>query len=89
MPSSDGPTVVVIGAGRKAPGAFDRQNLDSALFTVRAVLTASLAREESRGSLQRRDYPQTDDEAWRRNSRLEYDRVTERLEISHRPVDDP
>jgi succinate dehydrogenase/fumarate reductase flavoprotein subunit len=75
--------------GLNTSWAPDRHNLESALFTVRAVLTASLARAGSRGALQRRDYPETDNRAWRRNSRLEYDRVTGRLEVSHRPVDDP
>jgi succinate dehydrogenase/fumarate reductase flavoprotein subunit len=47
-------------------------DLQSALLTVRAVLTAGLGREESRGSFIRRDFPGEDNSRWRKNSRLRY-----------------
>ena len=39
---------------------------------VKAILTASLEREESRGSFIRKDYPQEDNQQWLRNSCLTY-----------------
>ena len=47
-------------------------DLQSALLTVKAVLTAGLGREESRGSFIRRDFPSEDNSRWRKNSRLRY-----------------
>jgi L-aspartate oxidase len=47
-------------------------DLQSALLTVKAVLTAGLGREESRGSFIRRDFPGEDKSRWRKNSRLRY-----------------
>ncbi|MGD0235104.1 MAG: FAD-binding protein [Syntrophorhabdales bacterium] len=47
-------------------------SLLSACFVVKAVLTASLARKESRGSFYRKDFASQDDVNWRRNSCLQY-----------------
>lgn len=68
------------------PAAGAAQNLRAALFTVRAVLTASLARRESRGALWRRDYPAQDDAAWQCNSRLAYDPAGGGMTLDHRPA---
>jgi succinate dehydrogenase/fumarate reductase flavoprotein subunit len=54
------------------PARVLREDLVSACFVVKAVLTASLAREESRGSFYRKDFASQDDVNWRRNSCLQY-----------------
>ena len=48
-------------------------DLDSAAFTVRAILAASLERKESRGSFIRSDFPDEDNAHWKKNSCLKYD----------------
>ncbi|MCB2192010.1 MAG: FAD-binding protein [Deltaproteobacteria bacterium] len=48
-----------------------RWDLECAGLFLDAVFTASLARQETRGALLRSDFPQTDEAAWRVNSRLE------------------
>jgi aspartate oxidase len=62
-------------AGLK-PGAVPErkrlEDLHSAALVIRAVLTAGLAREESRGSFIREDFPDEDNLRWRKNSRLTY-----------------
>ncbi len=45
--------------------------LEAGLFFLRALLSASLARRESRGCFQRADFPAEGGPAWRANSRLE------------------
>lgn len=51
-----------------------KEDLVSAAFVLKAVLTASISREESRGAFIREDFPQQDDLNWRKNSCLPYDR---------------
>ena len=51
-----------------------------------AVLTASRARHETRGALLRTDYPEADDGAWLKNSRLELG-SDGGWSLSHRPVE--
>ncbi|MBU1274315.1 MAG: FAD-binding protein, partial [Proteobacteria bacterium] len=48
-----------------------RWDLECAGLFLSAVLTASRARQETRGALLRTDFPQADDAAWLVNSRLE------------------
>jgi len=45
-----------------------REDLMSAAFVVRAILEASLGREESRGTFMRSDFPLQDDINWLKNS---------------------
>jgi aspartate oxidase len=58
------------------PGAVpERKRLEdlySAVLVTRAVLTAGLAREESRGSFIREDFPDENNIHWRKNSRLTF-----------------
>jgi len=55
----------------------------SAAFVLKAVLTASLARKESRGSFILEDVPQRDDDNWRKNSCLTYDRQSHGFSLRH------
>jgi succinate dehydrogenase/fumarate reductase flavoprotein subunit len=63
-----------------------RDDLTSAAFTLRAVLTAGLGRLESRGAFSRSDYPDQDDAQWLKNSRLTWDAATERFHVRYVPV---
>ncbi|HOW55738.1 MAG TPA: FAD-binding protein [Syntrophorhabdaceae bacterium] len=54
-----------------------KADLDAALFTLRAILTASLGRKESRGSFYRSDFPVEDDANCKKNSSLTYDRAND------------
>jgi succinate dehydrogenase/fumarate reductase flavoprotein subunit len=47
-------------------------DLQSAALVVKAIVTASLEREESRGSFIRKDYPHEDNPQWLKNSCLTY-----------------
>ena len=66
-----------------------REDLLSAVFTLRAILTAGLGRLESRGSFLRADYPAQDDAQWLRNSRLTWDAATDRLHVQYAPAAAP
>jgi aspartate oxidase len=62
-------------AGVKPGAVPERKRLEdlrSAVLVTRAILTAGLAREESRGSFIREDFPDEDNLRWRKNSRLTY-----------------
>ncbi len=50
-----------------------KADLSAAVLTLKAVITASLGRQESRGSFYRDDFPHEDDVNWRKNSSLAYD----------------
>jgi aspartate oxidase len=60
-----------------------KEDLISATFVLKAVLTASLSREESRGAFIREDFPQQDDLKWRRNSCLVYNREEDTFSLNH------
>jgi succinate dehydrogenase/fumarate reductase flavoprotein subunit len=60
-----------------------REDLLSAAFTLRAVLTAGLGRLESRGSFCRSDHPAQDDVQWLRNSRSAWDPVADRFCVEY------
>ena len=63
-----------------------RDDLTSATFTLRAVLTAGLGRLESRGAFFRSDHPAQDDAQWQANSRLTWDATTEQFRVQYVPV---
>jgi succinate dehydrogenase/fumarate reductase flavoprotein subunit len=50
------------------------------------VLTASLARCESRGTFVRTDWPAQGDANWLKNSRLVWDPSRQRFNLEHIPV---
>jgi len=60
-----------------------KENLMSAAFVLKAVLTASLARRESRGCFSRKDFPQEDNINWRKNSSLVYEPEGGAFSVSH------
>ncbi len=64
--------------------ALTWEDLMSASFVLRAVLTASLARTESRGCFSRSDYPHEDNDQWLRNSSLSYRVETRTFILEHR-----
>ncbi len=57
-------------------------DLESAAFTVQAVLTASLGRKESRGSFLRSDLPYEDNANWKKNSCLRYNAEQDSFALS-------
>lgn len=61
-------------------------DLESAAFTVRAILTASLGRKESRGSFLRSDCPDEDNTNWKKNSCLRYDAEHDSFALSFEDV---
>jgi succinate dehydrogenase/fumarate reductase flavoprotein subunit len=72
--------------GTKVPHSISerklKEDLMSASFILKAILTASLAREESRGSFNRKDFPKEDNVNWQKNSCLAYDRKEGRFSLS-------
>ena len=60
-----------------------KYDLTSAAFVLKAILTASLSREESRGAFIREDFPQQDDLKWQRNSCLVYDIMEESFSLRY------
>jgi len=63
-----------------------QEDLSSALFSIRAILSASIGRKESRGSFIRSDFPNEDNAAWRKNSCLAYDRETNSFSVTYHSV---
>jgi aspartate oxidase len=60
-----------------------KEDLASAMFVLKAVLSASVPRRESRGSFQRQDFPHEDNGNWHKNSRVTYDPLSGRVTVSH------
>jgi succinate dehydrogenase/fumarate reductase flavoprotein subunit len=63
-----------------------KADLTAAVLTLKAVIVASLGRQESRGSFYRDDYPREDDVNWRKNSSLTYDPATGSFAVDYIPV---
>jgi succinate dehydrogenase/fumarate reductase flavoprotein subunit len=61
-------------------------DLMGATFVLKAVLYASLSREESRGSFIREDFPDQDDLNWHKNSFLAYDWKEDKFSVSSCPA---
>lgn len=66
-----------------------REDLLSSSFVLRAILTASLARTESRGCFSRSDYPDEDNDRWLKNSCLSYRVKTSAFSLDHCPASTP
>ena len=63
-----------------------KEDLMSAAFVLKAVLTTSLARRESRGCFIRKDFPQEDNINWLKNSSLVYEPEEGGFSVSHHQV---
>jgi succinate dehydrogenase/fumarate reductase flavoprotein subunit len=63
-----------------------KRGLMAGCFVLKAVLTASAPRHESRGSFVRSDFPNEDDHNWLKNSCLTYDETTNAFSLSYHPV---
>lgn len=63
-----------------------KEDLSSALFSIKAILTASLGRKESRGSFIRDDFPEEDNTNWRKNSCLTYNPETNTFSVTYHSV---
>ena len=61
-----------------------RKELENGALIIKAILQGSLLRAESRGSFFRKDFPEQDDQNWKKNTC--YRLVNGEFEISHRPV---
>ena len=62
------------------------RDLKSAVLVLKAILSASLERKESRGGFQREDFPETDDGNWKKNTCMAYNPERKDYAISHHPV---
>jgi succinate dehydrogenase/fumarate reductase flavoprotein subunit len=60
-----------------------KEDLLSGVLITRAILTAGLGRQESRGSFIRRDFPREDDRNWLKNSCLTYDPAKGSFSLRH------
>lgn len=81
----------IAGEARKASWAIVRErvireDLMSAVFSLRAILSASLGRKESRGSFIRRDFPKEDNAHWRKNSCLTYNPEKSTFSVTYHSV---
>jgi succinate dehydrogenase/fumarate reductase flavoprotein subunit len=64
-----------------------KEDLASAMFVLKTVLSASVPRRESRGAFQREDFPHEDNVKWCRNSRVTYDPLSGKVTVSHPPTE--
>jgi len=60
-----------------------KMDLTAAVVTLKAILAASLVRQESRGSFFREDHPREDDVNWKKNSSLTYDPAEGDFAVTH------
>jgi succinate dehydrogenase/fumarate reductase flavoprotein subunit len=63
-----------------------KEDLSSALLSIKAILTASLGRKESRGSFIREDFPKEDNANWRKNSCLTYNPEMNMFSVTYHSV---
>ncbi len=77
------------GAPKNVTEMKKKEDMLSAVFVVKAILTASLARKESRGAFIRKEFPIKENDEnikWRKNSCLTFDPEKDEFSISHHPV---
>ncbi|MFH0786357.1 MAG: FAD-dependent oxidoreductase [Pseudomonadota bacterium] len=64
-----------------------KEDLLSGALVIQAILTAGLARQESRGSFIRLDFPKEDDQNWLKNSCLSYEQENAYFSVSYESVE--
>jgi succinate dehydrogenase/fumarate reductase flavoprotein subunit len=67
--------------------SLELHEIKGSLLVSKAIMRASLEREESRGAFYREDFPQRDDENWLKNILLKLDRGTGDFLVSHRSIE--
>ncbi len=78
-----------LGDLEKAGKSLQLHELKGSILLSKAIMRASLEREESRGAFYREDFPERDDEHWLKNILLTLDRETGDFIVSHRPIKGP
>jgi succinate dehydrogenase/fumarate reductase flavoprotein subunit len=74
-------------AGLERTGkTLELNEIKGSLLVSKAIMRASLEREESRGAFYREDFPERDDDNWLKNILLKLDGETDDFIVSHRPV---
>lgn len=63
---------------------FRKRELENAALILKAILSGSLARQESRGSFYRQDFPDQNDQEWLKNTCYRLEKGE--LHITHRPL---
>lgn len=72
----------------EAKGRFLELNeVKNSVLISKAIMRASLAREESRGAFYREDFPCRDDDNWQKNIRLKLDGETNDFIVSHQTIE--
>jgi succinate dehydrogenase/fumarate reductase flavoprotein subunit len=71
---------------RSLAEAKTKEDLESGALVLKGIIAASLAREESRGAFLCEEFPDTDDENWRKHSCLAYDDSRREFSLSHQDV---
>jgi succinate dehydrogenase/fumarate reductase flavoprotein subunit len=66
--------------------SLELNEIKGSLLVSKAIMRASLEREESRGAFYREDFPERDDDNWLKNILLKLDGETGDFIVSHRPV---
>jgi succinate dehydrogenase/fumarate reductase flavoprotein subunit len=66
--------------------SLELNEVKGSLLVSKAIMRASLEREESRGAFYREDFPTRDDTNWLKNILLKLDRETGNLVVSHQRI---
>jgi succinate dehydrogenase/fumarate reductase flavoprotein subunit len=67
--------------------SIELNEVKGSVLISKAIMRASLEREESRGAFYREDFPQRDDDNWLKNILLTLDGETGDFIVSHRPIE--
>jgi succinate dehydrogenase/fumarate reductase flavoprotein subunit len=71
---------------RSLAEAKAKEDLECGALVLKGIIAASLAREESRGAFLCEEFPDTDDERWRKHSCLTYDVSGREFTLRHEAV---
>jgi len=70
-----------------AERSLELNEIKGSLLISKAIMRASLEREESRGAFYREDFPQRDDDHWLKNILVKLDGESGDFIVSHRPIE--